>query len=153
MAMGPSPGITRDHRLVEISAGIGWRRDRAFTLRETVDGATRINSSTGRGSYASLTAEAMKPTRRAFSNAKPDSSLAAWGVAAPQIGSRWTCRFLWVPASTLVQAAWVIVMQTRPFFIRGSDAVLATEREHERTHSHIQGRQQARKLPTFRARG
>ena len=59
MAMGPSPGITRDHRLVEISAGI----------------------------------------------------------------------------------------------VRGSDAVLATEREHERTHSHIQRRQQARKLPTFSTRG
>ena len=112
--------IVRDqHRRGEKSAGIGWRRDRASTLRATVDGATWIDPSIGRGIYASLTAEAMKTTRRAFSDPKPDSSLAARGVAAPQIGSRWTCHFSWVPASTLVQAAGVIAMRPHPVFCEG----------------------------------
>ena len=112
--------ILRDqHCRGEKSAGIGWRRDRASTLRATVDGATWIDPSIGRGIYASLTAEAMKTTRRAFSDPKPDSSLAARGVAAPQIGSRWTCRFSWVPASTLVQAAGVIAMRPHPVFCEG----------------------------------
>ena len=102
--------VRNQHRRGEKSAGIGWRRDRASTLQATVDGATWIDPSIRRGIYASLTAEAMKTMRRASSDPKPDSSLAARGVAAPQIGSRWTCRFSWVPASTLVQAARVMVM-------------------------------------------